>query len=55
MSLVPNVIILSRFKVSEFGKNGGAKCLKTQLVVYYHEMVGHPREKEIAYTSPYIV
>ena len=39
MCLVPNIVILKKFRVPEFIKFTGAQCLVTHLKAYYNKMV----------------
>ena len=41
LSLVPNLVIPSKFKMPKFEKYDGTKCPKNYLATYCNKMVGH--------------
>ena len=47
LSLVPDVVILPKFKISKFEKYDGTKCLENHLVTYCNKMAGHAHNKDL--------
>ena len=47
LSLVPDVVILPKFKIPKFEKYDGTKCLENHLVTYCNKMVEHARNEFI--------
>ena len=41
LSLVPDMVIPSKFKMSKFEKYDGTKCLENHLATYCNKMAGH--------------
>ena len=47
LSLVPNLVILPKFKMPTFEKYDGTKCPENHLAMYRHKMVGHAHNKDL--------
>ena len=47
LSLVPNVIIPSKFKMPMFEKYDGTKCPENHLATYCNKMVGHAHNEDL--------
>ena len=47
LNLVPDLVILSKFKISKFEKYDGTKCPKNHLATYCNKMVGHAHNKDL--------
>ena len=47
LSLVPDVVILPKFKMSKFEKYDGTKCLENHLATYCNKMAGHARNENL--------
>ena len=47
LSVVPDVVIPSKFKMSKFEKYDGTKCPKNHLATYCNKMVGHVRNEDL--------
>lgn len=47
MSLVPDVIISSKFKVPEFKKYNGLTCPKNHLMMFCRKMASHAHSKKL--------
>ena len=47
LSLVPDVVIPSKFKMSKFEKYDGTKCLKNHLAMYCRKMVRHAYNEDL--------
>ena len=47
LSLVPDVIIPPKFKMSKFEKYDGTKCPENHLATYYNKMAGHARNEDL--------
>ena len=47
ISLVPDVVIPPKFKMSKFEKYDGTKCLENHLATYCNKMVGHARNEDL--------
>ena len=41
MSLVPDLVLLPKFKIPTFDKYDGTKCLSTHLYMYGQKMISH--------------
>ena len=47
LSLVPDVVIPSKFKMPKFEKYDGTKCLENHLATYCNKMVGHAHNEDL--------
>ena len=47
LSLVPDLVIPPKFKMSKSEKHDGTKCLEIHLVTYCYKMVGHARNEDL--------
>ena len=47
LSLVPNVFIPSKFKMSKLEKYDGTKCPENHLATYCNKMAGHARNEDL--------
>ena len=47
LSLVPDVVIPPKFKISKFKKYDGTKCPENHLATYCNKMAGHTRNKDL--------
>ena len=47
LSLVPNVVIPPKFKMSKFEKYDGTKCLENHLATYCNKMAGHAHNEDL--------
>ena len=47
LSLVPNVVIPPKFKMSKFEKYDGTKCPENHLATYCNKMAGHARNEDL--------
>ena len=47
LSLVPDVVILSKFKMLKFEKYDGIKCPENHLATYCNKMTGHARNEDL--------
>ena len=47
LSLVPNLVIPPKFKMSKFEKYDGTKCLENHLATYCNKMVGHAHNEDL--------
>ena len=47
LSLVPDVVIPSKFRMSKFEKYDGTKCPKNHLATYCNKMAGHTHNKDL--------
>ena len=47
LSLVLDLVILPKFKMSKFEKCDGTKCLENHLVMYCNKMVGHAHNEDL--------
>ena len=45
LCLVPDLVILSQFKMAKFEKYDGTKCLENHLATYCNKMAGHAHDK----------
>ena len=46
LSLVLDLVIPPKFKMSKFKKYDGTKCLENHLATYYNKMAGHARNED---------
>ena len=47
LCLVPDVVILPKFKMSKFEKYDGTKCPENHLAMYCNKMAGHVRNEDL--------
>ena len=47
LSLVPNVVIPPKFKISKFKKYDGTKCPENHLATYCNKMAGHAHNEDL--------
>ena len=47
LSLVPDVVIPPKFKMSKFEKYDGTKCLENHLATYCNKMAGYARNEDL--------
>ena len=47
LSLVPDVVIPPKFKVSDFDKYKGTTCPKNHLKMYYRKMGGYTKDEKL--------
>ena len=47
LSLVPDVVIPPKFKMSKFEKYNGTKCPENHLATYCNKMAGHVRNEDL--------
>ena len=47
LCLVPDVVIPSKFKISNFERYDGTKCPENHLATYYHKMAGHVHNEDL--------
>ena len=47
LSLVPNVVIPPKFKMSKFEKYDGTKCPENHLATYCNKMAGHAHNENL--------
>ena len=47
LSLVPDVVILPKFKMLKFKKYDGTKCPENHLAMYCNNMAGHARNEDL--------
>ena len=47
LSLVPNVVIPPKFKISKFKKYDGTKCPENHLATYCNKMAGHTHNENL--------
>ena len=47
LSLVPDLVILSKFKMPKFKKYDGTKCPENHLATYCHKMTRHAHNEDL--------
>ena len=47
LCLVPDLVILPKFKMPKFEKYNGTKCPEIHLATYCHEMAGHAYNEKL--------
>ena len=47
LCLVPDLVMLPKFKMPKFEKYDGTKCLENHLAMYCNKMAGHARNKDL--------
>ena len=47
LSLIPDLVILPKFKMPKFERYDGTKCLENHVATYYNKMAGHTHNEDL--------